>query len=191
MGKSSTKYQEQIYNLAIKYLGVNFPQRFMLLKKRKIKISKDAGIIDDYGLERPGKRSLEAKLKTQCNEYIYDFCFENSFRFKTFSKQLSTNEDYAKSIAQAALQESFDEYEKNINDLQKLKYRHTNRKGKAWRDKLYELGKAELKQNKTIDGNKTLALKAAFEKLPDKESRRTEFDNKFPSIYRTFIKIPI
>jgi hypothetical protein len=63
---------------------------------------------------------------------------------------------------------------------------HRNQKGKEWREDLYELAEKEYTENLILD--KTKALKTAFEKLPDKDSHRKEFDLKYDSIYRTFIK---
>ncbi len=86
------------------------------------------------------------------------------------------------------LQLNDDNWEIKYKELKDFEYIHTNKKGKEWRDKLFELSKEEFDNNKDIDHNKTLALKAGFEKLTDKEHYREEFDLKFDSIYRTFIK---
>jgi len=74
----------------------------------------------------------------------------------------------------------------NYNKLILDRVLHTNRKGKEWRDKLYELANKEYGNNKHTD--KTKALRTGFEKLPEKELYRTEFDLKFDSIYRKFTK---
>ena len=86
------------------------------------------------------------------------------------------------------LQLNDDNWEIKYKGLKDFEYIHTNKKGKEWRDKLFEIGKQEFDNNKDIDHNKTLALKAGFEKLTDKEHYREEYNLKFDSIYRTFIK---
>jgi hypothetical protein len=72
-------------------------------------------------------------------------------------------------------------------ELTEIVKSHRNQKGKEWRIKLYEVANEEYETNQILD--KVKALKTAFEKLPDKESHRAEFDSRFKSIYEKFIKL--
>jgi len=74
-----------------------------------------------------------------------------------------------------------------IPKLKKIIRIHRNQKGKEWRDELYKIAKIEYESTNILD--KIKALKLAFEKLPDKEVYRKEFDEKFKSIYEKFIKL--
>lgn len=73
-----------------------------------------------------------------------------------------------------------------INIYRKKLDTYKNKIGKQWREELYLLAGDEYSTNKILDKKK--ALLTAFEKLPDKEKYRKEFDLNFESIYRSFLK---
>lgn len=79
--------------------------------------------------------------------------------------------------------------EKELNrflEEQKNKLDETYLHKKKWREKLYYMAYQEWDQNRITD--KTKALKTTFEKLPQKENYRVEFDTKFKSILEGFYK---
>ena len=71
-------------------------------------------------------------------------------------------------------------------DLTKELRKYRNQKGKEWREDLYKQAKKEYEQNPHTD--KTKALKDAFDKFPNKEKYKKEFDLKFQSILRGFYR---
>ncbi len=75
-------------------------------------------------------------------------------------------------------------YKNIVHELHSVVRSYRNQKGKEWRDRLFELAIDEYNQDPL--NTKTTALKRAFEKLPEKEAFRKEFDTYFDSIYRKF-----
>lgn len=118
MKKSSKAIQWEIYELTIKHLKKLFKVRFEALKEKLQNSNRKTDNISNYGFERYDRHSLETKIETRCNEYVYDWCFGNIYRFEIYLKQFKSKDDYAKSIAQRALQENFTEHEENIKELE-------------------------------------------------------------------------
>lgn len=84
--------------------------------------------------------------------------------------------DMAKGFAKL-YKNKFDQFQTSI-DL------YRNLKGKRWRDDLYKLAKLVYEENIIL--KKTQALDIAFEKLPNKEEHRKDFDLHHKSIYEKF-----
>jgi hypothetical protein len=75
----------------------------------------------------------------------------------------------------------------NNNKLEEFYLLHTNKKGKEWRNELYKIADKIFNEEKKYL-NKTTCLKEAFERIPNKEENKKDFDLNFKSIYEKFRK---
>ena len=117
------------------------------------------GILDDYH-ERI--RLLEGKNST--------------------AKELKHSEEikYLKTVAIKTVKRLNKELKNENEKLKDTLDTYRNKRGKKWRDKLYDRAKKENSKNDII--SKAQALKIAFEQLPDKEEHRIDFNDSFKSI---------
>ncbi len=116
--------EKKIYELAIKQLRELFPKWFERLLKRREQLGiKEKRPLRKYGFESVRNISLETELETDCNSFIYDYCFSNKERFRLFSKQFSSKETFAESIALQALNKIFYEANAYLNQFEITKNR--------------------------------------------------------------------
>lgn len=96
---------KKIYDLAI----INFEERF------SERIEKLVSRLTALGLERV--ELAEPALKEKCSSFIFDKCFSNKERFRLFSKQFSSEENYAVAIVNEAFAYTFKEYYTLLNQI--------------------------------------------------------------------------
>ncbi|WP_309447711.1 hypothetical protein [Clostridium sp.] len=92
------------------------------------------------------------------------------------------------------IKQHFEEFDKELllvkerkKILEEFYISHTNQKDKEWREQLYDIAHLIYNNEKTF-WNKTTSLKEAFERLPNKEKHRKQFELHFKSIYDKFRK---
>ncbi|NWF87921.1 MAG: hypothetical protein HXY50_00500 [Ignavibacteriaceae bacterium] len=108
--KKNNLYLEEVYELAIKHSKDYFLERFNTLKSDRT----------SEFISFRNTRPLKAEIREECNANIYDYCYRNTGRFEAFSKQFSSKEKYAESIAINAVNKSFNKYSKFMNAIEKL-----------------------------------------------------------------------
>lgn len=123
-------------------------------------------IIIDQLLKEMKSDEVDATVYTDINDLM---CFLNGLyvgMFKITHPILSRN------------------YNDIVHELHSVVRSFRNQKGKEWRDKLFKIAIEEYNQDPL--NTKMTALKRAFEKLPEREAFRKEFDTYYNSIYRKF-----